>query len=113
MFSFTGLPLVSTCTSRDGRLMAPTGSGDSVSDDVGVVSAWPWALGSRRFSVPRRRETTRARLEAALKVREAKVAIAEDLPGASEANRPLSKRGLRTVSIRAKSGRSGQHQGDW
>ena len=81
--------MVSTCTSRDGRLMPPTGNGASV-PGVAVVSAsvvCPRMLKGKRFSVPKKRDAAKARLEAALKLRRRKRAIVRHLRRAGKTNR--------------------------
>src|SRR6476659_3451173 len=95
--------------------MPPAGRGASV-PDVAVVSAsgaWPRVLKGKRFSVPKKRDAAKARLETTLKVQGRKMATVGHLRRPGKTNRALNKRGRKTVSITGESRRSAGTQGDW
>src|SRR5882724_11236146 len=93
--------------------MPPTGSGGSVPDVVSVSVVCPRVLKGKRFSVPKKRDAAKARLETTLKVRRRKVAIVEHLRRPGKTNRALNKRVRNTVSITGESRRSAGIKGDW
>src|SRR5437588_12612005 len=93
--------------------MPPTGSGGSVPDVVAVSVVCPRVLKGKRFSVPKKRDAAKARLEATLKVQGRKMATVGHLRRPGKTNRALNKRGRTLVSITRARGRSAGNQVDW